>query len=64
MSTHRLSHPDLECKPMPKDETEMSLALIIVDLNDLDRRDVRFSSINEDRLLEIETLARKLRKKL
>ena len=64
MTTHRLSHPDLEFQSTPKDETEMSLVLIIVDLNDLDRRDVRFSSISEDRLLEIETLARKLRKKL
>jgi len=64
MSTHRLSHPDLEYIPTQQETVESTLAFILIDLEDLDRRNVLFTLSQEDQLYAIENAARALRKKL
>lgn len=60
----RLTHPAVDYSPAYDEATEMTLAFIAIDLRSLDRKGVKFSLSDEDALLEIEQLARGLRRKL
>jgi hypothetical protein len=54
----------IEYIPTQAEETEATLAFILIRLGDLDKSGVAFSADDEDLLLEIEQLALKLRNKL
>ena len=55
---------DQDYAPNQAEEVEMTLAFILIRLDDLDKSDAKFSADDKDMILEIEQLASSIRRKL